>query len=54
MVFGKKSQPPKEVVKDIPKVVTPEKTAAHCVNDGCYELKAEGQTHVCAKHVRSS
>lgn len=25
-----------------------------CVNDGCYEPKAQGQTFVCTKHIRTN
>ena len=30
------------------------KTDAHCTVEGCFELKAPGQTHVCVKHIRTN
>ena len=30
------------------------KDDTQCVEDGCRELKAPGQTYVCAKHCRSN
>ena len=30
------------------------KTDVHCVIEGCMNLKAAGQTYVCAKHVRTN
>jgi len=41
---------PKEVFNP-PK---PVKTDAMCEVDGCYDMKAPGQNHVCLKHQRSS
>jgi len=38
-------------VKDTGK---PEKTDAHCVVEGCMEVKAPGQTHVCTQHIRTN
>jgi hypothetical protein len=32
----------------------PVKSDSLCVHDGCFEGKAPGQTHVCAKHIRSN
>lgn len=32
----------------------PKKTDEMCEVDGCFEKKAPGQNHVCAKHVRSN
>ena len=31
-----------------------DKATGVCVVDGCFELKAPGQTHVCINHIRTN
>lgn len=42
-----------ELPENEPIQAQPEKTDLQCVEEGCFELKAPGQTHVCSKHMRT-
>lgn len=42
-----------DVEEVIEEVIVSDKDDTVCVVDGCSDKKAEGQTHVCTKHVRA-
>ena len=47
-----------EQKKEVPKPFNPPKiktkTEEMCEVEGCFDVKAPGQSHVCTKHVRSN